>query len=50
MNWLMWDKFRVEIILRTLQIPIFMVNEADLGFYHFNPSIYWNTWFTVIIY
>lgn len=38
MNWLMWDKFRIEILLRTLQIPI-MVNEADST----QRNIHWNT-------
>lgn len=39
MNWLMWDKFRIEIFLRTLQIPILMMNEADST----QRNIHWNT-------
>lgn len=40
MSWLMWYKFRVEIILRTSQIPTTMMYEA-LGFYgcHSNKEI-----------
>lgn len=38
MNWLMWDKFRVDILLRTSLIPIFRMNEAYLGFYCYNPN------------